>query len=261
MNAHPQMTLGTSVSGGRRHPQPCWFAGKSQALWLFARLTLCLVIALIYETNSAIAEQATGQSIKQEIPILGTTYDRNWEQVGVVAKVYLTWERRADAEGMRVRFETKPGRFSPQAQDAVLHAISRVADASHVDTRSWTVTLSLPYPGVTMYGDSLSAMVGLSVLALAKGDPLPHDRVITGTITTDGNIGPVGGVPLKIVAAHQEHLRRVVIPEEFDVADGDWQTPFLMVVSPVKSLKHAYKALTDRPFSIPPQQLTYFSIR
>ena len=31
------------------------------------------------------------------------------------------------------------------------------------------------------------------------------------------------------------------------MADGDWQTPFLMHVSPVKSVDVAYFALTDHP--------------
>ena len=38
----------------------------------------------------------------------------------------------------------------------------------------------------------------------------------------------------------------MLIPEEIDVADGDWRTPFLMQVSPVGTIKKAYRALTDR---------------
>jgi predicted S18 family serine protease len=109
------------------------------------------------------------------------------------------------------------------------------------------VVLTVPYQGVTVYGASLSAMVGLTVVALAKGDPIPGDRVITGTVTATGEIGPVGGVPLKVKAAYEGHLSRVLIPDEQDIADSDWRTPFLMQVSPVRSLSEAYKALTGHP--------------
>ncbi len=101
-----------------------------------------------------------------------------------------------------------------------------------------------------MFGDSLSAMVGLTVVALAKGDPIFYGRSITGTITEKGTIGKVGGVPLKINAAYSEHLNRIFIPEEQDIGDGDWRTPFLMHVSPVKSLNKAYYGLTGQPLLV-----------
>lgn len=186
------------------------------------------------------------------VPILGTTLNRHWEQVGVVAEVQIQFERRYDRDGLLVRFRTSPGRFSPMAQKAVQQAISQVVKVGHLDPASWTVTLTLPYHGLTLYGESLSGMVGLSVLALARGDPLPQGRVLTGTITSTGQIGVVGGVPLKIEAAYQRHLRKVLIPEEIDVADGDWETPFLMQVSPVGTIQKAYRALTDRSLEATP---------
>ena len=107
--------------------------------------------------------------------------------------------------------------------------------------------LSVPYVGVTIYGDSLSAMISVSVLAMAKGESIPSDRVITGAVSPDGHIVPVGSLPLKVAAANEAHLRRVVIPEEIDMTDSDWRTPFLMQISPVGSISEAYQALTDHP--------------
>lgn len=201
----------------------------------------------------AAAEEVLKDNIPEShsIPILGVTFDQEWEPVGMVAEVLVRFERRGDHLGLRVQFDTSPGRFSPLAKDSVLLAIMRAAQASHLTAESWTVTLTLPYPGVTMYGESLSGMVGLSVLALARGDPLPPDRVMTGTIGSDGHIGIVGGIPLKIQAAHENNLRRVLIPEEIDVADGDWKTPFLMEISPVGNVQKAYLALTGQSLEQP----------
>lgn len=122
-----------------------------------------------------------------------------------------------------------------------------VSQVANLNTDSWTVRFTLPYAGVTLYGESLSAMAAMSVVALAKGEMIHTDMVMTGTVTSEGAIGTVGGIPLKIVAAYEEHFRRVLIPEELDVADSDWETPFLMHVSPVKSVDRAYFALTDHP--------------
>ena len=194
------------------------------------------------------AEDVSNDNLPEShsIPILGVTFNQEWEPIGMVAEVLVRFERRNDNLGLRVQFDTSPGRFSPLAKDSVLQAIMHATKAGHLKAESWTVTLTLPYPGVTMYGESLSGMVALSVLALSRGDPLPPDRVMTGTIASDGHIGIVGGIPLKIQAAHENNLRRVLIPEEIDVADGDWRTPFLMEVSPVGNIQKAYFALTGQ---------------
>ena len=87
-------------------------------------------------------------------------------------------------------------------------------------------------------------MVGLSVVAMAKGDHLLEGRALTGTITEKGNIGAVGGLQLKILAAYHNHFQRVLIPGEYDVREADWSTPFLMHVSPVDTVDEAYYGLT-----------------
>ena len=72
-------------------------------------------------------------------------------------------------------------------------------------------------------------------------------RGFTGTVSGDGTIGAVGGINLKLQAAQQRHLRRVLVPEVYDTTDGDWETPFLLQVSPVGNIALAYKALVGRP--------------
>ena len=128
-----------------------------------------------------------------------------------------------------------------------------MAAAANLETNSWSVGLTFPYPGLTMYGESLSAMVGLSVVALAKGDQPISGRSITGTITEDGHIGTVGGIPQKVYAAYDQHLNRILIPEEHDVRDEDWEIPFLMQVSPVGTVDHAYLALTGNRLASSPK--------
>ncbi|MCZ6801073.1 MAG: hypothetical protein O7F12_11340 [Nitrospirae bacterium] len=205
-------------------------------------------------SNSALANLLIPEPFAkhQDIPILGTTLNHHGNPVGIVVHVGIEFEKRGDHTGLQVRFHPQPGRFSPESQHAVRHAILLGSHGAGLNPESWSVTLTFPYRGVTMYGDSLSAMVGLSVVALVKGDPLPPDRVLTGTITPEGQIGSVGGVPYKIYAAYARQIHRVLIPEERHVADGDWQTPFLMQVSPVGTVSKAYYALTGHPLHSTP---------
>lgn len=181
---------------------------------------------------------------EQLIPILGVTMGP--EPRGTVVYLQVAFEDRHDRSGLAVFFRSSPGRFSRMAQTSIKQGIVRAAHSMGVPCDSWTVVLTVPYRELTIYGESLSAMVSLSVMAMAKGEPIADDRVMTGTVTPEGQIGPVGSVPQKILAAEAAHLRRVLIPEEQDPADSDWQTPFLMQVSPVSSVDQAYEALTDR---------------
>jgi hypothetical protein len=182
---------------------------------------------------------------EQVIPILGVTVDERHIS-GTVATVRVSFAERLDHSGLAMHFLIAPGRFSPMAQTAVEQAVHRTARAAGLKMDRWTVILSVLDPGLTLYGESLSAMVGLSVVALAKGDSVPPDRVMTGAVTPDGHIAPVGSVSLKVRAAEQAHMRRIVVPDEIDPADTDWTTPFLLQVSPVGSVEQAYLALTDR---------------
>ncbi len=182
---------------------------------------------------------------EQMIPILGVTMEQT--PTGMVANLILSFEEREDRRGLAVQFRTGPGRFSRMAQTAVEQAIYRAARAAGLSPDSWNVMLSVPYAGVTIYGESLSAMVALAVIALSRGEFIPPDRVMTGAVTPDGHIAPVGALPLKVAAANEAHMHRVLVPDELDAADADWQTPFLVQVSPVSSVGQAYEALTDHP--------------
>ncbi len=230
---------------GFQGPQGCVYSTVWPFFWmaiLFILGSWCLPLS-----GQAAAGDPPLKYIRTAVPILGTTVNEQSEPIGIVAEIQLEFLQRRDHEGLEIQFLNMPGKFSPYAQQSVKEALDRVVEAADLNSDSWTVRFILPYPGVTLYGESLSAMAALNVIALAKNDPVDEETVLTGTVTPDGQVGTVGGVPLKILAAHEQHYRRVLIPEEPDVADGDWETPFLMEVSPVRSIKKAYLALTHRP--------------
>ncbi len=217
------------------------------SLLLFLVFCCVAILGAPSKSEAAPGSDALLRHIKTVIPILGTTMSDAAVPIGIVAEIELEFLQRRDHNGLDVQFATTPGKFSPYAQQSVRQALDRVVEAAALNSDSWTIRFRLPYPGVTLYGESLSAMTALNIVALAKNDPVDEETILTGTVTADGHLGTVGGVPLKILAAHKQHFRKVLIPEEFDVADGDWVTPFLMEVRPVSSISKAYLALTNRP--------------
>ncbi|UCH91650.1 MAG: hypothetical protein JSU60_02795 [Nitrospirota bacterium] len=230
----------------------------SCSLLVFLMAFGAVSLSLPSKSQAAPGSDLPLKHIRTAIPILGTTTNVNAEPVGIVAEIQLEFLERPDHKGLDVEFLATPGKFSPYAQQSVMQALYRVLEAAELNPDSWTIRFRLPYPGVTLYGESLSAMAALNIVALAKNEPVDEATILTGTVTADGNVGTVGGVPLKILAAYEKHFRKVLIPEEPDIADDDWETPFLMEVRPVGSISKAYLALTNRPLrsSLPKHSLT-----
>jgi hypothetical protein len=61
-------------------------------------------------------------------------------------------------------------------------------------------------------GPSAGGILTVGVLAALLNAPLRGDMTMTGTISPDGSIGPIGGVELKLKAAAEEGYSRVLLP-------------------------------------------------
>lgn len=106
------------------------------------------------------------------------------------------------------------------------------------------VTLRLADVG----GPSAGMMFALGIVDKLDGDGAGHDltggRNIagTGTITADGTVGPVGGVPLKTQAAHRDGATVFLVPKK-ECADARVDLPRGMRLIPVTTLDGAVDAL------------------
>jgi predicted S18 family serine protease len=158
----------------------------------------------------------------------------------MVMYLLVLFAHKDDSGGLDVHFLSGPGRLSQKAQAATARAISGAARAMGLSADTWSVGLSVPYPGLLIDGDSLSAMVALAVVAMAKGEPVPRHRVISGTITSDGRIGPVGHVALKVSAANQAGLSMILVSS---AASEGLAMPSPIQVSQVSTVSQAYRTL------------------
>lgn len=193
------------------------------------------------------------ESRRMIVPVIGTTRAAGGAGApyGVFYDIDLVWEKRADELGLVVRFNGGLGRFAPPSQTAIEQAIRRAAKFAGEDTKSWSVILGAPDSWATIFGDSLSAMVGLSVVAMSRGHAVPTDRIMTGTIQDNGRIGAVDGIALKIWNS-QYRFRRVIIPGNTELTDLPPRNPFLLQVTLASTVADAYQALTDEPIKLTP---------
>lgn len=68
--------------------------------------------------------------------------------------------------------------------------------------------------GAPVDGPSAGAAMAVVAASALSGTPVDGKTAITGEISVKGRIRPVGGVPVKILAAKNAGLRRVLIPRE-----------------------------------------------
>ena len=61
-------------------------------------------------------------------------------------------------------------------------------------------------------GPSAGALKTVAVLSLLHGEELDADVTMTGTVNPDGTVGPVGGIPEKVLGAAEEGIETVLIP-------------------------------------------------
>lgn len=199
-----------------------------------------LLLTILFSTVSAPCADATSR--EERIPVLSNVLESYAR--GTVTYVTVSFDMREDSSGLVLRFKNAPGRFSHTARESIEEAIRHVAQSLHLSPDSWTVTLSVPYADITIYGESLSGMVGLSVAAMAKGLPITPGLMMTGIVTPEGRIGPVGSVPLQIPGTGRAHLHRVLVSKDQILAEREHTTGPVMLVSPISSVTQAFHELT-----------------
>ncbi|MGA6828265.1 S16 family serine protease [Nitrospira sp. NS4] len=205
-------------------------------------LRLLLLMTFLGAVSTAPAAAAPREEF---IPVLSKVLESNTS--GTVTYVRVTFDTRSDSSGLVLRFKEAPGRFSHTAKQSIETAIRRAAQSLRLSADSWTVALSVSYGGITIYGESLSGMVGLSVAAMATGRTITPGLLMTGIITPEGRIGPVGSVPLQIPAAGRARLNRVLVAKDQTIAERDRTTLPVMQISPIGSVTQAFHELTTAP--------------
>ena len=110
-------------------------------------------------------------------------------------------------------------------------------------------------------GPSAGALTTVAVLAALLGDEVRDDAAMTGTINPDGTIGPVGGIPQKIMGAKKKGKTLVLIPagqrydydqnlqENVDVVEKGKKEG--ITVREVGDIFEAYEILTGKPLPYP----------
>lgn len=140
---------------------------------------------------------------------LGTGY------VGVISTITVTVQGNGSG---RVFVDTLP-LTDVDMQGSARLAVKVATSLVSMDTRTHLDPLTCDYFFVVrttspmIGGPSAGAMMTVAVISLLENWTLDNDTVMTGMINPDGSIGPIGGIPYKIDAAHSVGATRFLIPK------------------------------------------------
>ncbi|MBI4001623.1 MAG: hypothetical protein HY348_07550 [Nitrospira defluvii] len=204
------------------------------------RIVLLWTSLLLADFRPAAAESVV------EIPVLAAIQANDR---GVFEILLLRWDHLPSPSPMVLQWQggnVRPGQSNLSSMAlAFQYALDHTPQVDHAGTVS---AIGIAYASTGTDGPSAGAVMTVGFAALLKGDRIQRGIAMTGTITKDGIIGPVGGIPDKIRAAAREGYRTILIPEG-QRYDPRWNINRLawdlnVEVKEVSTIEEAYHLMT-----------------
>jgi uncharacterized protein len=148
-------------------------------------------------------------------------------EVGSVHYIVIQLDEDRLGRGPTVQFsqQSRGSAVGDEWKEGVQIAVMAAAHAVREDAKSWMVTIkNRAYANYTN-GASASSAIAVGLIAAWRGDTLRPDAVLTGLITPDGRIQPVGSLPSKLEGAARANMQTILIPagqartEEWDLVE------------------------------------------
>lgn len=130
--------------------------------------------------------------------------------VGSVLEIEAIAFRSAQPGKGSIRFNETAGEMT---RDSVFNATSVVRRITGENLADWDIHVNV-VGGGRIDGPSAGAAILLAVISALWERPVRQDVAITGEISIQGRVRPVGGIYEKIYGAVQADIQRVIIPKE-----------------------------------------------
>ncbi len=136
-----------------------------------------------------------------------------------------------------VRFNDAAGKM---AKDSVFNAAAVLRAVTGLDTANYDLHINV-IGGGNIDGPSAGLAIFLALYSALSKTPVPQDVAMTGELSIQGKVRPVGGIVEKLYAARQAGMRAILVPKE-NVREID-RTLAEIEVIPIASVEQAFRAL------------------
>lgn len=115
-----------------------------------------------------------------------------------------------EARRGNLRFNDTAGSM---AKDSVFNAASVIRKISGKDLADYDIHVNV-VGGGRIDGPSAGLAIFLAIFSALEERPVPQDLAVTGELSIQGRVRPVGGIPEKIYGARQAGIKKVLVPAE-----------------------------------------------
>jgi ATP-dependent Lon protease len=185
---------------------------------------------------------------------VGATVGLAWTEVG--GSILTTEAAIMEGRGKL----TTTGKLGDVMQESAQAAMSYLRSRSHVMGlprdfyRHIDIHLHVPEGAIPKDGPSAGITIATSICSALTSIPVRADLAMTGEITVRGKVLPIGGLKEKLLAAHRQGIREVVLPadNEKDLPDIPENIRREMKLHFVNSMDEVLKLALEREIEMAP---------
>jgi ATP-dependent Lon protease len=212
------------------------------------------VVITAKKVNDLLGPQRFREQQSEKKNEVGSTVGLAWTEVG--GSILTTEAAIMEGRGKL----TTTGKLGDVMQESAQAAMSYIRSRSHVMGlprdfyRHIDIHLHVPEGAIPKDGPSAGITIATSICSALTSIPVRADLAMTGEITVRGKVLPIGGLKEKLLAAHRQGIREIVLPKENekDLPDIPENIRKEMKLNFVESMDEVLKIALEREIEMAP---------